>query len=289
MLEIKEKAKTIDSDTNFIYLSDILKKRYPDFFRSFTEKLESNRIHYELLMNTKDIWAVDYMPVQVYSDKFVKFRYYPDYLRNSQKWSKTITDCAQICKKLGIDYEESELLIDGGNIVRSRSKVILTEKIFFENPTYDRKKLVEEIESLLELEVVTIPYFRSDFIGHADGYVRFYDENTVLISDMSGEDTDYVACLKKSLKEANLDIVEIPYNPYGNKTILDATGLYINYLQMKDVIFLPVFGLKEEDSCLKLFEQLFPESQIVPVQSKQIAKQGGVLNCISWNVYQRLL
>ncbi|MDD3051643.1 MAG: agmatine deiminase family protein [Candidatus Cloacimonetes bacterium] len=278
------KNSIIDTDTNYLYLSDLLQVKFPEFHKTFTEILDNNNIKYGFLEGTKDVWAVDYMPIQVHSDKFVKFCYNPDYLRKSRRWRETITDCTEICKKLGIDYAESGILIDGGNVIRSRTKAILTDKIFEENPAYDSRKLIEQIESLLELQVVTIPYLKSDIIGHADGYVRFLDENIVLINEMANEDAEYSFCLKKKLTEAKLSFIEIPYNPYKNKNNLDATGLYINYLQMRNIIFLPVFGIKEDDTCLKLFRQVFPKSQIVPVKSNAIAKDGGVLNCISWNI-----
>ena len=36
--------------------------------------LKENNIHYKFLSNTKDIWAVDYMPIQVQKEKFIQFR-----------------------------------------------------------------------------------------------------------------------------------------------------------------------------------------------------------------------
>ena len=42
-----------------------------------------------MLQGTKDIWAVDYMPVQIQDDEFVQFVYNPDYLQ-SKKWRNRI-------------------------------------------------------------------------------------------------------------------------------------------------------------------------------------------------------
>ncbi len=81
----------------------------------------------------------------------------------------------------------------------------------------------------------------------------------------------------------------MPYNPYLNNKGLDATGIYLNYLQMKGIIFVPVFGLKEDKKALAIIKSVFPKENIVPVRSNEIARQGGVggggiLNCISWNI-----
>ena len=33
-----------------------------------------------------------------------------------------------------------------------------------------------------------------------------------------------------------------------------------------------------------IFEDVFPNSEIIPVVSNEIAEKGGVLNCVSWNI-----
>lgn len=65
---------------------------------------------------------------------------------------------------------------------------------------------------------------------------------------------------------------------------MQANGVYINFLQMKGKIFFPVFGLKEDEEAIKLISSYFPKSKIYPIDSNEIAKDGGVLNCISWNI-----
>jgi len=52
---------------------------------------------------------------------------------------------------------------------------------------------------------------------------------------------------------------------------------------MKGIIFLPVFGLLEDEPALEKLSSIFKE-KILPVPSNEIAKEGGVLNCISWNI-----
>ena len=61
-----------DNQTNFLYLADCLPK-YPNFYERFEKLLKDCNIPFDLLPNTKDVWAVDYMPVQVRNDRFVQF------------------------------------------------------------------------------------------------------------------------------------------------------------------------------------------------------------------------
>ncbi len=44
--------------------------------------LKKHSISYSYLPGTRDIWCRDYMPVQVEKDRFIEYRYDPDYLLN---------------------------------------------------------------------------------------------------------------------------------------------------------------------------------------------------------------
>ena len=58
--------------------------------------------------------------------------------------------------------------------------------------------------------------------------------------------------------------------------------------ESEETIFLPMFGNKTKDEvAIKLAKELFEEREdkpkkVVPVNINEIAEDGGVLNCISW-------
>ncbi|MFN4234259.1 MAG: agmatine deiminase family protein [Bacteroidia bacterium] len=273
-----------DNESNFLYLSDLLPKRFPDFYRDLTHILNQHKINFGLLSGTKDIWAVDYMPIQIDKDTFVQFKYSPDYL-NTIKWSKTITDVDLVCDNINLNTKKSPIVLDGGNIIKWTNKIIMCDKVFDENPHYKQDELIREICSFLEVdEIIFVPKHPKDFIGHADAMVRFVDEKTVLINDYSKESNSYYKSFRLSLHNAGLDCIEFPYNPYNNKNYEDATGEYINFLQMKNFILLPVFNLKEDILAYNLIKSIFPNYKIDTIDSIELAKMGGVLNCISWNI-----
>jgi len=273
-----------DDQTNLLYLADILPKKYPEFYHHFEKALNECRISYDLLPGTKDIWARDYMPILVEFDKFVQFVYNPDYLKD-EYGQKTISDVDSICKGIGITPIKSAIKVDGGNVVNASSKVIMCDKVFSENPHMSEKHLIKELQEQLEVDqLLFIPTDSSDKIGHADGMVRFLDDRTVLINDYSQEKPQFQRTFRMALHNAGLDWIEVAYNPYGNKKPIQANGIYINYLQMKDVVIIPTFEMKEDEQVVKQFEQLFPKSKIATVDCNEIAKEGGVLNCITWNI-----
>lgn len=224
------------------------------------------------------------MPIQIDQKKFIQFRYNPDYLQYG-KWRNTITDPCPVTSSIGIQAFESDLVLDGGNVVRGDNWVILTEKVFVENRNQSHKAIIDKLESALEAKPIIIPCDPEDFTGHADGLVRHYDENTVLINSYAQRRApDFHKKLKQVLKNEGLRAIEVPYNPFKNVSYSSAKGIYINYLQMKSLIVLPMFDLPEDDVALRLFEQLFPGATVRTINANQIAKDGGVLNCITWNI-----
>lgn len=275
-----------DNKTNFLYLADTLPKKYPNFYTRFENLLIENKINFKLLPQTKDVWAVDYMPIQIDQNKFVRFVYNPIYLQ-PKTYLKTISDVDTICELIGIETIKSNIVIDGGNVTKTTDKVIMTDRIFKDNPTFERKALIKELQQHFQIDkLFFVPEQPKDFTGHSDGMVRFIDEQTVIINDYKGEKEEFSRAFEIAIHNTGLDYIKIPYNPYGNKNYNQANGDYINYLQMANTIFIPTFGITEDDEVVKQFEQIFAGHNIKTIESNEIANQGGILNCITWNIYK---
>jgi agmatine deiminase len=272
-----------DNQTNFLFLSEKLREK-TQFLLELLFILDRQKIKHEFLPFTNDIWAVDYMPIQQDLNKFIQFRYEPDYLQN-KRFLSTQTDPKPVCRAIGLNALESGIKVDGGNVIRGKDWVILTEKIFTENPARSRSDLIEELEQLFQVKIIIIPREPGDFTGHADGIVRYYDYETVIVNSYRKNDSPrFQKKLSKCLFEQGIRTIEIPYNPYDNALQDMADGLYINFLQMEDFILLPTFNIKEDETAYLLFEQLFPGQQINTIDSRVISKDSGVLNCITWNI-----
>jgi len=273
----------IDAETNLLYFSELLKPR-AIFDKNLKRLLDKVGIQFRTLPNTKDIWSVDFMPVQVNLSKFIQFKYEPDYLQND-KFIRTQTNTTAVCKVIGVNTVDSVIKIDGGNVIKGKQWVILTDKIFKENPDISKDEVLDELEKLFDVKVIIIPQEPGDFTGHADGIVRQYDSDTVLVNRYEPtEKKDFQKKLAKELKNQGVKTIEIPYNPYDNVNYAMADGLYINYLQMNKFILLPTFNKKEDEIAYRQFEQLFVGQTIETIDSREISVDGGVLNCITWNI-----
>lgn len=222
------------------------------------------------------------MPIQNALGKLICFEYSPDYLMDAPHLR---TENSEVCDAMGLNYYVNYVTLDGGNVIHYGGKVIMCDKVFKENQDFTEKELKERLKKIFRVnQVILIPTPTDDLFGHADGVVRFVKSNLVLINKYRKEDEEYKNNLIKVLVKAKIKYFELPYNPYNNKTHLDANGIYLNYLQMKGIIFVPVYGLKEDKQAIRVLKSVFPKEKIVPVPSNEIAKQGGVLNCISWNI-----
>jgi|694.fasta_scaffold03634_21 agmatine deiminase len=273
-----------DSNTNFLYLADTLPIKFPKFYNEFSKILKQNKVDFELLPKTKDVWARDYMPVQNSLRQLINFQYDPDYLKN-KKYTKLKTNPLHVCKALKLETVYSPIILDGGNIVHRGNKALFCDKLIYENKNVYLPILIETLRWTLRVNhVFFIPTPKDDLFGHADGILRFVNNTTVLINDFSKEDPEYRKLLIYALNQMKLNYIEIPYVVSQNKTIQSAQGVYINFLQMKGKIFLPIYDLMEDKQVIEIFRKYFPKTKIIPVNCNDIAKEGGALNCISWTI-----
>jgi agmatine deiminase len=279
-----------DQQTNIVFFSDLLKtdSRYSEECNAIVAILERHKIKFEFLQATKDVWSRDFMPIQLSGDKFIQYNYDPDYLK-PKKYQSRRTDPNIISSNLGIIPIPSDLILDGGNIIKSSNSLILTDKIIKENKGYSREPLIEKLKDTFNVErIILIPWDKSDIFGHADGMIRFNNDDTVLIN---GYFKDYPEKFKQqffgTLQENNLEYIELNYDvPDPNENL---NWGYINYLQMKDLLLIPTFGIEEDIQAIEQLKKIFPEyeqnGKIEAVNIRQIIEiGGGGLNCISWNI-----
>ena len=273
-----------DSQTNKLFLADCLQIKQPKFFQQFEKVLNDCNINFQFLPNTKDIWAVDFMPIQISKDNFVQFTYNPDYLK-PQKYQKTVSIVDNICKAINLTTTKSKLVVDGGNVSRTADKVIMCDKVFHENKHLSERDLIKQLKELFQVDkLFFVPWDINDFTGHADGMVRFIDNDNVLINDYSKENAEFQRCFRMALHNAGLDWIELPYNPPNDPTLISARGLYLNYLQMKQAVIVPTFKTNYDDKAVKVLEQVFKGQTIATVDSIELADEGGIINCLTWNI-----
>jgi agmatine deiminase len=276
-----------DHLTNKLYLSGILPTEHPEFFKRFEAVLKECGIPFAFLPGTKDIWAKDFMPVQTREDEFIQFRYEPDYLMDTPENRATISDVDAICKAIGIKPIKSEINLDGGNVSKWTDRAIICEKVFYENPKLSEDEVFEELMDYLNLKEENlhfVPEDELDFTGHADGMVRFADEKTLIINDYWQEAEEFQDLFQAAIETTGLDIIILPYEPEDDPTLVSAVGLYLNYLEMEQAVIVPVFNLPSDAKAMEILTEVFSDKKVVALECSELARLGGILNCISWNI-----
>lgn len=271
-----------DFDTNTIYFSKLITtdNRFKSTFDQILSVLNSFGIEPKLLNKTNDIWARDYMPIQINDKKYIEYRYDPDYLQGHWKGCRDLKTYPDIvCNSLKLQTEKSDLIMDGGNFVKSSDCIILTDKIVKENRLlYSKTELIVKLQNTFQVEkVILIPWFKKEKYGHSDGVLRFIDNETVLISHYYKNDNVNLYRLKAGgLKTEFLD--------FKVKKSDKRNWAYINFLQTKNLILIPKFGVDEDFQAFEQIENYYPDykKRIAQVDMTEIVKFGGALNCITW-------
>lgn len=285
---ITETAMSQSSSQQTVFLSALLPKKYPDTCKRLTNILQKHNVSFAFIEGTKDIWCRDYMPVQTPSGKLIQFRYEPSYL-DFPEYQESRSDVHHVCDVNGLTPIFSDINLDGGNVVMFKNKAIVTDRVYSENPNMSREDIRKELARLLECELIIIPAYGKtiDFTGHADGMVRFVDENTVIGNELSKDTESMKKAMERAMRLANLRYIEFPYFDYEIKGNDDhAIGVYLNYLEVGDLIVMPVFGYpgnKDTEALTKL-KEVFPDKVIETIDYNDVALTGGILNCTTWVV-----
>ena len=263
-----------------LYFSSLLKtnSKYSLSAGNLFSALSDCNEKFTLFDGARDIWARDFMPVKTKSGKYVSFRYEPSYIANDPQLRTNFkTDIAPSFKVDNLVY--TDINLDGGNVVfsPSKEKVIISDRVFSENHGISEAELTAKLEKLLEASLIIIPSLKSDMTGHADGMVRFADENTV-VTNAPLSPYGFETKVKKSLQNYGINVIDFPYffSKGGS-----AVGCYLNFLETEKTIFLPMFGVDTDNGAINKAKSVF-NKKIIPVNINEIAEYGGLLNCISW-------
>jgi len=293
-----------------VYVADQLKKH--GFSKPVYEKIrfhlgdEKYGYHIKELENVnKNIWCRDYMPVRNCKGHLIKFDYSPSYLMASKSGIKSRPQTNVLKSQIDDNVTDSNIIIDGGSVEIYGESVIVSDRIFrdnFKKWDNDEKGLLKQLKEDLEaLKVIVVPQHPYDFTGHVDGMVRFINENNVLINDLSDEFNkaafdknkyrkklieQWYYSFKMALFDAGLEWKELTSNFFPKDVKIgpsDAYGIYLNFLHLEEIILAPGFGIDEDETARKLLQKTF-NKKVVTIQARELARKGGIVNCVTWQL-----
>ena len=238
--------------------------------------LKKKNIKYSFIYGTEDLWVRDFMPVQISEKLYVQFYYKPSYLNDKPEYLTDYYCYSRYGYSLGASFCK-DLKVDGGNVIKCDNCVIMTDKVFLENPEKSQKEVLSTLEEIMECEILIIPHDHEEETGHADGMLRYIGNNTVLLNRYYDFD--------KPLRKKLLNVLSPRFNIAELHLDTDryhrTSWAYINYLQVGDLVIVPAVNKKLDDiATLQLEQHLHLEIDSVP--SLGIVRLGGGLNCASW-------
>lgn len=262
--------------TKTIFFSKLLNKWHPKVFNDLKSILEKHEYKVEILKNTKDIWIRDFMPI-VFDNKAIQYQHTPDYLINTPSNIPFITDPNLPIEEVGIKTDKIELILDGGNIVKNNGIVIVTDKLFTENRDLTPKAFEKNFPNIKKLIVIPRDPDSEEVYGHADGMVRFISDNHLLIN------SQYPKSFKKKLHSILTRAGFICTELKVKEDTKYAWG-YINFLHIDNLIIQPSIDKVNDMYIKEQLKVLYPEVNVELCNALTLVKQGGVFNCVSWEL-----
>ena len=274
----------LSNETTKVYFSNCLESYCGDFFKRIKAVLEQYSIEVGVLQKTEDYWCRDYMPLQVAEDRFVKYRYFPNYLDKPNVCGYR-TEVEKPWSHLGIDdkclVDLSDITLDGGNMVKTPYHVIMADKIFTENKNFKRNVLIRRLEDAFQNEVLIVPRYdpEKDPCGHTDGMVRYIKGCELLTDNYSKFNAPFAERLYNILEQKGYNVNEL-----GLSYVSDYSWAYINFLQTSKVIIIPKLNLLSDASAHEHLSSFFDIPVLQVKVPTLIKKYGGAYNCMSWNI-----
>lgn len=257
-----------------LYVSSLLKTRYPEIVTSFRDHVDVTDI-----FSTKDIWIRDFMPIRNAEGDWVLFRYFPKYLENP-KFKKLRSENVHVCDNLGLEFIYCSLVLDGGSVVYNDDIYFISERVFKDNSELSNCQIFDKLRTVLCSDnLVFLLEAPNDFTGHLDGILSILDRKTVLVNEFNDR---YGECVIILWRQHKLSIELPPYNVENNNTYQSGKGIYVDYVETENYLFVPIFNQPEDDSALSKLSTLFSNKDIVPINCRGLAKEGGLLHCVTW-------
>ena len=247
-----------------------------------------------------DSWMRDIGPIFYTEDKKLKsisfdfngYGKYADYC-NDNKISQFISNY------LNIPTKNSDLVIEGGAITYDDKKNLFSTKNVIFNKNRKQKHSIEyiikELKLLFDLNYIFLfenGLIDDDTDGHVDNLLCPIGKDKYLIASTHKLDPNYQILEKNKADlikffhdtDQKFDLIEIPLptrKKINNKNIISS---YINFYFSKNKIILPKFNVKEDDEVKITFEKLFPNREIMMLETENINYGGGNIHCITMNV-----
>lgn len=263
-----------------------------------------------------DIWARDIGPTFIKTQNGIeavdwKFNAWGGKKEGSYfPWDADDKFASFVSWYLGIpNHRIDNVILEGGGIASDGENNIYITRSVTLNRNRNPFKKAEYIEHIIKdalhaKEIVWIPQglAMDETNGHIDNLLAFISPNTVCLAWTDDKkDPNYKrvrAALNALESRSNLNIYKIPLPPKQYMSDTESIGLetrsssllreegdllpasYLNFYMVNGGVIIPAFGCDTDIIVKKLFQQMFPNREVVQIYSREPLLGGGGIHCI---------
>ncbi|MEA2100076.1 MAG: agmatine deiminase family protein, partial [Campylobacterota bacterium] len=248
---------------------------------------------------TDDTWARDSSALSIEENEEIKLLDFT-FTAWGDKFEATKDNAMSrtISKHYSCNLESIDFILEGGGVESNGVGTILTTSSCLLNK--NRNKNLDSIQITKKLNqffgATNILYLNHGYLAgddtdsHIDTLARFIDEKTIIyVACENKEDEHYEELklmedeLKNIAQTNNYKLIPLPMTEaiYFEEERLPAT--YANFLFVNGAVLVPVYGVKEDQKALQIFEDNFKNRDIIPINCSTLIKQHGSLHCVTMN------
>ncbi|HBF68861.1 MAG TPA: agmatine deiminase [Firmicutes bacterium] len=226
----------------------------------------------------------------------------------------------KISKIFGVEkYYLDDFILEGGSIHVDGEKTCLVTKACLlsegRNPNLSDLEIEENLKTYLGVnKVIWLDHgiYEDETNEHVDNMACFIKPGVVALAwcdDKNDPQYQYCQSAYKTLKNSvdamgrKFEIVKIKLpkplymseseakgikqGHYNAKERLSGSRLsasYINFYQSDKFVILPAFGVNEDKIAKEQFKKLFPDKEIIQIDSREILLGGGNIHCITMQI-----
>ena len=198
-----------------------------------------------------------------------KFPAEKDNAINRRLW-ESLFSTPPVREGLGVgSYEDhNDFVLEGGSIESDGRGTIYTTRCCLMAPNRNQPMTEQEIEAELKRRL------------HADRIVWLDDE------PLPGDDTDgHIDTLARITPDGTLLRLPLP-NPIYDEDGNPLPATYANYLIINGAVLVPTYNQPENDQrAISRIQAVFPDREMVPIDSRSIIKQHGSIHCCTMQYY----
>ncbi|MEM8867564.1 MAG: agmatine deiminase family protein [Verrucomicrobiota bacterium] len=253
---------------------------------------------------TDDIWCRDFGPIFLLKTDGSELAI-ADWTYNAWggKFAEQSKDNAAnqwIAEQLKVRRFVYETILEGGAIESNGAGGLLTTEIVLLNGNRNAELSQAAIETVLS-ENLSVDRFYwlkrglmgDDTDGHIDNLARFFQEDGILIADVTDPDDPNAEALAenyerlrafRNAKGEPMATVQLPLPQVTDPDGQPLAASYLNYLVLNGAILVPTYGQLESDQrAIDILSDCFPGREVVGFDCRRIIQEGGALHCLSQN------